>query len=220
MRVPAFCNSCGAIFPSSIEAGNSTNIGFSNVGSGPCPRCGGMGHIPDGVYNFVGNTIELLSGPIRTISELERLAIILREARERGASRELINNRIREEVPGLSSIEDILPRSRSEILTYIQIIIAIIGIILMQMRSNAPSKIEINQVFNTIYQQQINSEPINLQTGNLPKEPPSLYQTKKKVGRNHPCPCGTVKNIKSVVLVRNKGLQINLPTDNEGPPYP
>jgi hypothetical protein len=201
LRVPAFCDSCGTIFPSSIEVVNSTNITFGGVGSGPCPRCGGMGHIPDGVYNFVGNTIELLSAPSRTITELERLAIILRETRELGDSPEVINNRIREEVPGLSSIVDILPRSRSEIITYIQIIIAIIGIILMQMKSNAPSKIEINQVFNNIYQQQIISEPISLQTGNLPKKPPSLvHQTKKKIGRNDPCHCGSGKKYKKCCL--------------------
>src|SRR5512136_1169416 len=62
LRVPAVCDSCGVIFSSVFEVSDSTNISFYGCGSGPCPKCGGDGHIPDGVYNFIGNTIELLSG--------------------------------------------------------------------------------------------------------------------------------------------------------------
>jgi hypothetical protein len=201
LRVPAFCDSCGKIFPSAFEAVNSTNITFSGVGSGPCPSCGGMGHIPDGLYNFVGNTIKLLSGPSCTISELERLAIILREARGRGASPELINNRIQEEVPELSSIKDIFPKSRSELYPFIVIILTIIHLILGKIDKSAPPKIEINQVFNTIYQRQTIREPISLQTGNLPKETPSIvHQTKNKIGRNAPCPCGSGKKYEKCCL--------------------
>jgi hypothetical protein len=40
-----------------------------------------MGHIPDGIFELVGNTIRILSAPQRTINELSRLADILREAR-------------------------------------------------------------------------------------------------------------------------------------------
>ena len=45
-----------------------------------------MGHIPDGLYNFINNTIELVSGPHRTVSDLERLAVLLREARSHNLS--------------------------------------------------------------------------------------------------------------------------------------
>jgi len=135
------------IFPSEFEVVDSTDVGFYGCRVGPCPRCGGEGHIPDGVYNFVDNTIELLSGPNRTISELERLASILKEARERGASSEQINRRIQDEVSEFSSIRDLLPKSRSELYAFIAIIIAIISLILGQPKSNESSKIEINQVF-------------------------------------------------------------------------
>jgi len=80
MRVPVLCNNCGTFFPSSFEISNSTNIVFSGCTSDLCPKCGGIGHIPDGVYNFIGNTIELLSAPNRTHLELEKLKKILEQA--------------------------------------------------------------------------------------------------------------------------------------------
>jgi hypothetical protein len=52
-----------------------------------CRQRGGMGHIPDGVFNFVGNTIQILSAPQRTVNELSRLAQIIREAREKKGKR-------------------------------------------------------------------------------------------------------------------------------------
>lgn len=77
VELPGFCDTCGAIFPSPFAFENARNITFSNVEVGPCPNCGGTGHIPDGVYDFFGNTIQLLSGPGRTEAELRRLATIL-----------------------------------------------------------------------------------------------------------------------------------------------
>ena len=44
--VPAFCDICGTAFSSGWNIENSTDIGFSNCQAGPCPACGGMGHIP------------------------------------------------------------------------------------------------------------------------------------------------------------------------------
>lgn len=40
----------------------------------PCPRCGGTGYVPDGVYNFTDNAIELVEGPESTVTDLKRLA--------------------------------------------------------------------------------------------------------------------------------------------------
>ena len=52
----AFCENknCGAIFQASslINADGNATVTFENVGYGPCPSCGSMGEIPDGVYSF------------------------------------------------------------------------------------------------------------------------------------------------------------------------
>ena len=181
MRAPAFCDKCGAIFPSGLNFENSTNITLNNVGSGPCPACGGMGHVPDGVYNFIGNTIELLSGPTRTIVELQRLATILEKAKEKQSAYEDVTKEIEEQVPELSSIIYILPKTRTDLYAFIAIIITLL---VSQSSSEEPQNIEINNVINNIYQQ-------------LPAVPDSKQPAQsKKIGRNEPCPCGSGKKYK------------------------
>lgn len=190
MRVPAVCDNCGAIFPSTYEVNNSTNITFSGCASGPCPACGHMGHIPDGVYNFIGNTIELLSGPARTVAELQRLAAILKNAKEKQSSHQEISKEIDKELPELSSLKDILPKTRTELYAFIAIVISVIALLANQPQSKEPQKIEVNNVINNIYQQ-------------LPQTPETknpIQKKSKKVGRNEPCPCGSGKKYKKCCL--------------------
>src|SRR4030065_663226 len=112
--IPAFCDTCGTVFNSGVFVENSTNISFTGNRAGPCPKCGGMGHIPDGVFNFIGNTIEILSAPERTISELMRLVQILREAKANSETREQVASRIEKELPALSKLGKLLPENRAE----------------------------------------------------------------------------------------------------------
>lgn len=113
--VPAFCDTCGTVFDSGFFVENSTNISFTGNRAGPCPSCGGIGHVPDGVFNFIGNTIEILSAPERTIAELTHLAQILREAKAKAETREQVVSRIEKEVPALSRLVNLLPENRSEL---------------------------------------------------------------------------------------------------------
>jgi hypothetical protein len=62
-NLPAICDDCGTMFPSGFVMENCTNISLSGNKSGPCPSCGGMGSIPDGVFNVLGNVIEILDAP-------------------------------------------------------------------------------------------------------------------------------------------------------------
>ena len=114
MKVPAICDNCGAFFPSGFDMTNCKNITFAGCKSGPCPKCGEEGHVPDGIYNFIGSTIELLSGPKRTVSELEHLATILIKIRNQGASLQQTTQKISEEIPELYSLTQVLPKTRSE----------------------------------------------------------------------------------------------------------
>ena len=152
--LPAFCKNqaCGEIFPSGFSVDNVTNASFDGCESGPCPRCGSMGRIPDGVFNFIGGTVEVLSAPAASIADYTRLQQILRDARARKESAAAVADRIRNEAPQFSGLGDLLPRSTSELYAFLALIVAIITLVvqLKQGQQKAPT-ITINQVLNQVF---------------------------------------------------------------------
>ena len=176
--VPAFCDTCGTVFNSGIFVENSTNISFSGNRSGPCPSCGGMGHVPDGVFNFIGNTIEILSAPERTIKELTRFAQILQEAKEKAETRAQVVSRIEKELPSLSGLVKLLPENKSELYGFLALVLAAIPLFSQTPPAQNSTTINVTQVI-----QQVIAEPSG--TKAVPVNP------KKTVGRNEPCPCGS-----------------------------
>lgn len=61
VNIPAFCDTFGAAFPSGYAFENCRNVHLSGNKSEPCSRCGGMGSVPYGVFNFTENVIEILN---------------------------------------------------------------------------------------------------------------------------------------------------------------
>lgn len=180
--VPAFCDTCGTVFNSGIFVENSTNISFAGNRSGPCPKCGGMGHVPDGVFNFIGSTIEILSAPERTISELLRLTQILREAKENSDTKEQVASRIAKELPGLSVLAKLLPENRSELYGFLAVVIAAVQLFSTPTQpTNTPITVNVTQII-----QQTIAEP-----SDQPQAVSALASSSKRQGRNEPCVCGS-----------------------------
>jgi hypothetical protein len=193
MRVPAVCDNCSTIFPSSFEL-KSINTSFYGCTSGPCPICGSTGHILDGVYSFVENTILLLNNSNKTKNELQKLIDILKEAKNKGQSINEIANKISSEAPELSSIKEILPKSRSEFYAFISILITIIGLFINLTSNKHDKKIEVNQIINNFYQQNIIENNISIKLDSLVNKP--KIGVNKKIGRNQLCPCKSGKKYK------------------------
>lgn len=181
-QIPAFCDRCGAIFGSGMVVENSTNVSFSGCTAGPCPVCGGTGHVPDGVFNVIGSTLEVLAAPERTIKDLTRLAQIFNEARAAKQSREQVAERVTKEVPAFSGVVELLPHNRGELYAFFALILATIPL-LKDCKPQERPNVTINQVVNQVIVQQPAA----------PQLPPKL---KPKVGRNDPCPCGSGKKYK------------------------
>ena len=144
-NVPTFCDTCGTAFPSGLEANNSS-ISISNFVAGPCPKCGGMGHMPDGLYNIAGNSIEILANSPRSISDLERIAQILKSAKQRSATPEEITSTLKKELPELSSIADAVPKTRAELYAFVAIILTIIGMLINARSNKESSRIDVQQL--------------------------------------------------------------------------
>ncbi len=81
-ELPAICRTCGTVFGSGLDANNVKNLTITNYRAGPCPKCGGVGEIPDGVYEVIGQAINVLTSSSYSSAQLERIADVLRESRQ------------------------------------------------------------------------------------------------------------------------------------------
>jgi len=205
-NLPAFCDNCGTIFPSGFFVEGASQMTLVGNTAGPCPRCGGRGHIPDGVFNFIDSTIEILSAPNRTIDELKRFAAIIGSAKERKATLEQVSEEVAKEVPELSYLMSLLiPKSSGDFYGFLAFLLAVVQMLTGQDSNNdaikteetklyVEQKVEINQVINNIYVNQLSEEDYPKHTDI--KQPKSSMKLKKpdsvrvkKIGRNEPCPC-------------------------------
>jgi len=190
-RVPAFCDNCGSVFPSGFSVSGGATLTTVGGKSGPCPSCGSMGTVPDGVFRAAGNVIRLLTGPQKTIEQLQRLASVINEARNTVSEPNKAVEKIKQEAPELSSIVDILPRTRNELYGFLTVILIAVGTVIAGAalyKDRPPSEAEVqNMVDRTIEQAFEEHEEVKKQQ-RQPAAP--------EPGRNNPCPCGSGKKYK------------------------
>ncbi len=153
-----------------------------------------------GAWGIVENTISLLEGPEATVSELERLAGVLREARDRGADLDEVRNTVEREFPGLGQrlSQLLVPRTPADLAAYITVILTIISMILMAKQDDRPVEINADQVINNITVEA--PTPAAQRPATAPSvttSPSPAYEGGgSKVGRNDPCPCGSGRKFK------------------------
>lgn len=198
-NLPAVCDNCGTVFKSGISfSGGGTLISVGGK-SGPCPKCGGMGSVPDGVYKTIEGLIRELVETQPSQEQLQKLSKILEDTKLDGQTD--IKDRIEAKAPEFSGLLKYLPQTREERINYVfffvSTILAIIG--MMQNVSNTTNVTNINveQVINHIYQSEgargYPDGPI-IHGGSPVKEFPQVKNTPikvEKIGRNVPCPCGS-----------------------------
>ena len=180
----AICERCGTAFPSGFVVENSRSIEFRGNRSGPCPKCGGMGNVLDGIFDFVGNTIRVISAPERTLAELAALEALLQEARQRNMSGPEVAERMVSELPGLRAVADEYRRAPIKT-TGALVAIILAAVHFVRRLEHAP------QSTPEIVAQQV----INNYVESLPPRQ-QRAQSKQKIGRNEPCPCGSGKRYK------------------------
>ncbi|GJA11852.1 hypothetical protein KAM344_23540 [Aeromonas caviae] len=197
-NLPAICDDCGTMFPSGFVMENCTNISLSGNKSGPCPSCGGMGSIPDGVFNVLGNVIEILDAPRKTVDQLNRYVRVLNSAREQKLSREQIKEQIDKDVPELASISDFLPKTRNELYAFLALLLGILTTIITSMKDDEVTVVE-PQI---ILEQTINNHFYDTQVVTKPSITRLSAPVRPKVGRNEPCLCGSGLKYKKCCLDR------------------
>lgn len=200
IAMPAICDTCDTIFPSGFFTGNGRRH-FIGCTSGPCPTCNGMGHVPDGSYSIMEDTIEILSAPERSISELMRFSEILNAAQSQNLSVEQVVQEIQSTTPSLSPLLSFMRKEdfRFWLTTMISILSLVVTISnsnnsTEQDSSDSQPQIEIEQVINHIYQiNDIDTENlISLNQNSIENtviKPPPIRT--EKFQRNDPCYCGS-----------------------------
>jgi hypothetical protein len=130
--VPAVCDDCGGVFASGLVADESTDItiiGFRTT----CPYCGGSGGIPDGSYDFIGDTIQVLAANPYSRERLERVRTILDELRSAGSNTsEEVVAALEEEAPELARIvrDHLVPRTPADLYALLTLLLGIVTLIL------------------------------------------------------------------------------------------
>lgn len=147
--MPAICDSCGTVFPSGFYVENSINIGFSGCKSGPCPKCGGDGSVPDGLYNFIGDIIQLVSGPEMTVKRLKHFSALLEESLQKELAPSHVVSKIEQTDPGfLPAIQPFFKKHHMTFVAYISLLVSILSIVIPLLTSG--NKIDVNIVINNL----------------------------------------------------------------------
>jgi|SRR5690625_3825784 len=154
-NIPAFCDNCGNVFPSGLVIQNVLNITLQNNKS-QCPKCHQMASVPDGIFNFYSDAIEILEASEQTVYELQKFFRILQQATENETN---LQNKIKKEVPKLSFLAKFIPNDVKELAVYLTAIGTLIGIFTEKVQINTHIEInphiEINQMIKSedIYNQ-------------------------------------------------------------------
>lgn len=176
--MPAICDNCNTIFPSGFPVSNGMTA-FIGCTSGPCPKCKGMGHVPDGEYSAIDNIIKILKAPERSLRELKSLAELLEnEKRNNRRTPEELAKQVGETIPELSHFATYL--ANADYKFWFSILLSTIYFIIPFLTNDneEPPEIEYNTIINHIY------ESNSPQVINIPTRT-------DKIGRNNPCTCGS-----------------------------
>lgn len=199
--LPAFCDRCGAVFPSGIYAGDGATLNINNVSSGTCPRCGGTIRMKNGVFNVVNGVISEIKKNNYSKEDLVELVDILKSLQHNENSEPELT---KEETNRYSWIFRFLPENLGDKIAIIAIIIDVILSFSSQPTINYNIDIDVEQVIQNNYYDTDNqgsfknlntryTEP-NRKMKPIGKRNPHIKQ--EKPGRNDPCPCGSGKKYK------------------------
>lgn len=191
-RLPAICDQCGTTFPSGVEmAGGCHNNLFTGFKAGPCPKCGGAGSIPDGIYGVLDGLIQFAHAGEFPQRRLEMLGDIAIAAQKGGWSADQFKDEAEKRAPGAAKLLSWLPTNKAEWMAAIGLVLAALQLLqsgsgytlkdLIQADTQQASAVTAARAAaasqSRIHQPQPAARP--------------AARRAHKIGRNDPCPCGS-----------------------------
>jgi len=193
--LPAVCDKCLTVWdPHVVNLSHATDVHIQDVTVGPCPNCGGTGHIPDGIYSATTDTIRVMVTTAKSAESLRLLAQILRRARDQSATREELAKSLdqapTEDFKPFADLVRGLPK-KIAIKDWIAIALAVAALLQGQATDRKVDRIEAQ--VNQIYAQMLAHQPTPSAAQPTATASAVPYP---KVWRNDPCPCGSGKKYK------------------------
>lgn len=103
--VPVICDSCSVAWGAeNIFAGSATNIQMTGNKVSPCPNCGGVGSIPDGVYDLQDDTLKVVESSGSSAEQLQGIISLLESLRDGQRSEPEVIAEVESAAPGLVPI--------------------------------------------------------------------------------------------------------------------
>jgi len=176
--VPAVCNNCGTVFamPNLVAGGSTGNITISNVKAGPCPNCGGMGSIPDGLYQFAGDTLRIFAA--WPTDRLQHVATTLATAKA-AADRNAVEQALGKEPDLAAILKKLSPLQDGP--TFWAFISALLAAIMLLLAGQNDPNVTVNQ--ETVIQR-IVTQPTSTVPQAVSKRPPPPPRAKAKAKRS------------------------------------
>ncbi len=195
-RVIAYCENknCGAIFeiPNLIGGPGSAQIEFTNTRLGPCPNCGSIGLVPDGVYKYFNQAISFVRGPKESVDKLIQLKELLLKFKSNPSTKEEVVKEVEKISPDYARTINKAPQSfdyQKWILTILAILTTAILVHQTYFKGND------DQIKDKIIEQLLK------QNGKLIEQTKTQpIKVEIKIGRNEPCHCGSGKKYKKCCL--------------------
>jgi uncharacterized protein YecA (UPF0149 family) len=181
--------------PHAFNIGGATNVHIEDVSVSPCPNCGGVGHIPDGIYSATTDTISVVATTAKSAESLATLLRILHRARDqRSSAEELAKSLDEEQTANLKPVAELIRRlpRKLDIKYWIGIAIAVVALMQGQVTDQKITGIEsqVDQMYAQVLAQHPPATPVP-----VPRPPTSPHRF-ANVGRNDLCPCGSGKKYK------------------------
>ena len=191
-RLPAICTKCGNLFQSGFAFEGPGIIQTENCSSGPCPFCGEMGTVPDGVYSVLTKTALIFTSGVVVKNQLEQFVQTLKTSIQAKTESEELSKQIKKEHPELSSIADALPKTRNELYLFLTLLVTLVTLIINTCKSKNSAP-EINQTNINYYINQAIEET----NKSIPKQ--NQNKTENKIKKNP-----NTKKLKNKKRIRNK----------------
>jgi hypothetical protein len=172
---PAICDTCGTVFTIPFFGGTGT-VKLTNVSFGPCPNCGGNGSVPDGLYQFTGDALNVFS--TWPVDRLQRIVDAIQAARNAPNPQAAVQNVLRTE-PELSGLARTLAslRDPQTVLAFIVVLLTTLQIVLSQAESGSTTTIKEQTVIEQVIREQPTPAVASRATAKRPPPPADPTQT-------------------------------------------